>query len=623
LPRSRILPHHANPMVAGGGAPWAAQSPGMFTMAFLVRAAIDLLLIAVISALAFLSLGLAPVSFAQLTWQDEVNWHYRSSGGIPIHDDVRIIAVPPLDDDVPSREAALAALIRAIAPANPQAIGIDVHLPFFERKSYEQEQVSLETAIADAAEAGIPVVIGVDGLAARFGAAPAMATRLASNHPNISIGYDLWRPMRDGAIRDFNPLEMDMKDRLQPTFAAQMLARLGQDPIRGTIDMAAGTRLTAIDGKDILRDGINPAIGREIQGKVVLIGDPVDEADSRRTTTEVFFPSVPYTVPDVALAAQVIRTQLAGRTDRIGAYWVVFSIVAAICALWWLRIAIANLLALPLAGAILVACSLALRTGTLVTPVGAIVGIALALLVKNGRAFRTEIRTRLCTLLAVRGYLPAEAVSRFIATSERAQTWSERRRMTFLFADLREFTAFSEEHEPEVVVTRLNVYLSAMTEVIHSYGGTVDKFRGDGLMAWFDSQNAMTGADATAAIRAGFAMLERAAAINQSKASGLEPLRIGIGIARGEVIVGNVGSATRRDFTAIGSAVNRAAHLESLCKVRDTTMIVDAPALHAALLSESERRWLTIASAVTVPKHGPLDLYELRPVSPAALETLS
>lgn len=140
----------------------------------------------------------------------------------------------------------------------------------------------------------------------------------------------------------------------------------------------------------------------------------------------------------------------------------------------------------------------------------------------------------------------------------------ERRQITILFADIREFTPFAEQLAPERVVALLNDYLAAMTDVVFKYDGTVDKFLGDGLMALFgaplghsdDVQRALTCAKEMQIV---FNQLR-----HQWRAEDLPDLEQGIGINTGEAVVGSIGSARRLDYTAIGDAVNTAQRLQGL-----------------------------------------------------------
>lgn len=135
--------------------------------------------------------------------------------------------------------------------------------------------------------------------------------------------------------------------------------------------------------------------------------------------------------------------------------------------------------------------------------------------------------------------------------------------VTVLFADIRGFTALSERENPERVVSLLNRYFSAMSEIIFAHGGTLDKYIGDGLMAIFGAPTA-TPDDAINAVKAAVAMQKRLVSLNQELLiEGFTPISVGIGLHTGEATIGYIGSNKRSEYTAIGDTVNLASRLES------------------------------------------------------------
>jgi adenylate cyclase len=135
-----------------------------------------------------------------------------------------------------------------------------------------------------------------------------------------------------------------------------------------------------------------------------------------------------------------------------------------------------------------------------------------------------------------------------------------------LFADIRGFTRISEHAKPERVVHLLNRYFSQMTDIIFSYGGTLDKYIGDGLMALFGAPTA-TPEDASNALNAAVDMQRRIIEINKELLTeGFQEIGVGIGLHTGEATVGYIGSDRRSEYTAIGDTVNLASRLESNAK---------------------------------------------------------
>ena len=146
--------------------------------------------------------------------------------------------------------------------------------------------------------------------------------------------------------------------------------------------------------------------------------------------------------------------------------------------------------------------------------------------------------------------------------------------LTVLFCDIRGFTGLSEKLDAPAVVDLLNEFHSAMVEEIFARGGTLDKYLGDGLLAYFNAPVRQPD-HATRAVDCALAMVRRLDSLNASRAAaGKSPLGIGIGLHAGHAVVGNVGAPHRREFTAIGDTVNVASRLQSLTREHNTPVLV-------------------------------------------------
>ena len=173
----------------------------------------------------------------------------------------------------------------------------------------------------------------------------------------------------------------------------------------------------------------------------------------------------------------------------------------------------------------------------------------------------------------------------------------ERRKVTILFSDIRQFTHLAENLPPEKVVNLLNEYFEVMIEIIFSNFGTLDKFIGDGIMAEFgapldDKQQEEH------AIRAAIAMQKQLVKLCDKWEKENKPrIQIGIGIHTGEAVLGNVGSEKRIEYTAIGDAVNVASRLEQATKILQTPILLS----ETTYLGAKDKFIFKDLGAVTLP----------------------
>ncbi len=165
-------------------------------------------------------------------------------------------------------------------------------------------------------------------------------------------------------------------------------------------------------------------------------------------------------------------------------------------------------------------------------------------------------------------YVAPELVAQMADNPDRYSMDGESRELTVLFADVRGFTAISEQMTPQELREYINLYLTAMSEDIRdSHGGTLDKYIGDAVMAFWGAPVAFAD-HAGRAVSSALLMQKSAARLNQEfQARGWPPLQIGIGLNSGLMHVGDMGSRIRRAYTVMGDAVNLGARLEGITKV--------------------------------------------------------
>lgn len=163
-------------------------------------------------------------------------------------------------------------------------------------------------------------------------------------------------------------------------------------------------------------------------------------------------------------------------------------------------------------------------------------------------------------------YLPAELVDKVVRREQDMALGGVRQEITVMFADVVEFTPLTEKLPPEQVVQILNELFTIITEIVFRHGGTVDKFVGDCVMAIWGAPT-FTEDHATLALEAAEEIISWLEAGNETWETKYGvTVRIAIGINSGEAVVGNVGSTTRMEYTAIGTTVNVAARLEAIAR---------------------------------------------------------
>jgi len=171
-------------------------------------------------------------------------------------------------------------------------------------------------------------------------------------------------------------------------------------------------------------------------------------------------------------------------------------------------------------------------------------------------------------------YVPAELVEEMVENGLEVSIGGESRELTVLFSDVRGFTTISEGLDPHELTTLMNVFLSAMTKVIHDNRGTIDKYMGDAIMSFWGAPIADPD-HARHAVEAALAMDRYMPKLGEEfQARGWKPIKIGIGLNTGTMTVGNMGSNFRAAYTVLGDAVNLGSRLESLTKQYGVHIIV-------------------------------------------------
>jgi adenylate cyclase len=197
-----------------------------------------------------------------------------------------------------------------------------------------------------------------------------------------------------------------------------------------------------------------------------------------------------------------------------------------------------------------------------------------------GYRYITEGREKRYLRTVFEHYMDPDVITSLLDSREGLQLGGERRHLAIMFADIVSFTKRAEKTEPEDLLALLNTYMTSMLDVILKTGGVVDKLMGDGIMAFWGAPNDLEN-PSRSAIECSIKMLENLRELQTSDPR-FADLDIGIGIASGDVIVGNLGGEKRFDYSVIGDTVNFASRLEGLTRHFKVHLLVSREAYNEA-----------------------------------------
>jgi adenylate cyclase len=225
-------------------------------------------------------------------------------------------------------------------------------------------------------------------------------------------------------------------------------------------------------------------------------------------------------------------------------------------------------------------------------------------------AYRYLVETRQKRFIkdAFSTYLAPSVVMQLIESPEHLKLGGEEREITAFFSDIQGFTSISEALTPQELVVLLNEFLTEMTDIILNHEGTVDKFEGDAILAFFGAPNILEN-HAERACMACIEMHKRLAELRSKwKAGGRPELKMRIGLCTGMAVVGNMGSENRMDYTMMGDTVNTAARLEGVNKTYGIYTLISETTSKAAGKNFAVRE---IDSIKAVGKKEPVTIYQL------------
>jgi len=381
----------------------------------------------------------------------------------------------------------------------------------------------------------------------------------------------------DGIVRRFPDAGCN-QDASGYGMAAKLAAYAGNaQDWSGYIDYTIGAPLRYVPLRDVLAwldSGDEARLASTFGGRIVLLG-PIQNFEDRHTLPVDLAAWEPNTrhLPGVLIHAQSVRSIMGTGLLQPVAPILEAALAALFTLVWWIRRPwLGGVLYVVAAAALVLASTRLMLHGYVLSVVAALAAGIVAAALRFGVQAMRDAREKKFLKGSFSGTVSPQ-VLREILAGRIAPGQADRKRACVLFSDIRGFTKRGEAMQPERLVELLNHYFSVMSEVVHKHHGTVDKFIGDGMMALFGAPESLLHPERNA-LEAAQEMIERLAEVNaQLKAHGEEPLKIGIGLHSGDIVVGHIGSKERHNYTAIGDVVNVASRLEGLSKTAGHTII--------------------------------------------------
>jgi class 3 adenylate cyclase/CHASE2 domain-containing sensor protein len=461
----------------------------------------------------------------------------------------------------------LGRLLKGLALAKPAVAGLDVVLPSrsfdFLIPQYDRPLLEGITALGKVA----PVVLA-QSLDDRGNQRTIFPAYLAI------AGLDGAGPVivcrdSDRIVRRYDERECGFGES-SSSFAGRMAQHLGvqKKSWQGFINYSIGDAITYIPVQKVLEwieHNNEASLNEAFRGKPVMLGmiQPFIDRYPLPVALAAFEPDTRL-LPGVLIQVQALRSMLGpGLIAPLSAEFALA--LAAVAALFWFG---AGGWRKTLVFALATAALLALATALLLWknvqfPAASLVGVSLLALASRF-AYDTLLKSHERRLLreAFAGYVNPQILKKILRGRIRPGLSGTRHRVCVMFCNIRGFTSRAERMSPEAVIKLLNDYFSAAVSAVLKHEGTTNKVSGDGMLAFFGAPQQLANPEKNA-LEASQDVLENLVRLNEQLAArGQEPLTVGIGLHSGEVVLGQVGAVSHREYTVIGDVVNVASRLE-------------------------------------------------------------
>ena len=476
--------------------------------------------------------------------------------------------------------------VRALATAKPAVVGIDIQLP---PKSFDKIKPGLDRALLTALndfKAVAPLVVAhtVD----RAGFIARIHTPFLRVLGDETFAIDKMLEDPDLVPRRFSETGV-VNTGTFPVFAAEIARKIGLQPGEGLIDYSVGGLIHYIPIQQVIewQESNNvKELERQFAGKVVLVGYVAKSQDRWQLPVAMSVwekggaggddEALNKKQPGVTIHYQVLRNLLgSGLLSPLPIVWQWIFSAMLLMFVFMPSTRPTYLFAFVVAPLAFFALSVTLITVNWYIPA---VTFTLILWVAVGvgavaEGMQTRARENLIRQ-SFSGSVSPTVLQEILAGNLAGGVSAKTAQVCVMFTDIRGFTGISESLSPEAVTSLLTRYFDRMVGSVHRFDGTMDKFMGDGMMVLFSAPIGLPN-PCESAVRCGFDMVEQLRKLNEEfAAEGLPPLEIGIGINYGKVVVGNIGSTERHNYSAIGDAVNVASRIEGLTKRLGTPIVM-------------------------------------------------
>ncbi len=441
---------------------------------------------------------------------------------------------------------------------HPRIVGIDVNLSETSRIGAADDASFAQSLRKAPYPIVLPVSINERGRVI-FEPIPEFKSIVTLGFVNVPVDYD-------GIARRTTRSNGDT-----PSFAYALAGKESGAPEHFRIDYQGPEKtFLTVSFSDVLQKKI-PA--RILEDKIILIGSVAPSLHDTIQTPFGFMPGVEF-------HANVINTIRTGRfyqePNLLFGFLAIILLHAVLFGCVWLSRRF-WILASGLAGTlvVLIAASLILFNVHIVAPIFYLLfGYLVSVILMLGFQYMNESKEKRFIRQTFQYYLSPDVIEQLVEDPQKVSLGGESKMITVLFSDIRGFTSISEKMTPQELVSFLNEYLTAMTDIVMASRGVVDKYIGDAVMAFWGAPLANV-SQAKDSCATAVEMIRALRKLNDGwEKRGLPEIRIGIGINRGEMAVGNMGSNKRFNYTLMGDDVNLASRLEGLTKYYGVQCII-------------------------------------------------